>query len=143
MSEELATVQNQSIISMDTNNASVFFTGSLDTQADKVAFFNATQNPDTQLKDHINEKIELVNFFCQEIECESQTEPGAKDKCPRIILFAADGTTYACVSFGVLSSLKNILNIFGSPATWDEPLTVIPKLINKGADRSVLTLKIA
>lgn len=118
-----------------------YFSGSLDTVADKKAFYNATQNPDEQLKDHINETIDLVNIYVAPVELDSQEEPGAKVIAPRIVLFDADGTSYTCCSTGIYNSVRNIVQTFGEPKEWDEPITVQVKQISRGTN-NVLTLKI-
>lgn len=143
MSTELTTSNAKAEIVADLTAANAqYFSGNTDTKADKAALVNAIQNPDEQLRDHINEKIELVNIYIAPVECESQEVPGETVTCPRVILFAADGTTYSCVSKGVYNALKTIVQTFGEPSEWDEPLTVLCKQINKG-DRALLTLKIA
>ena len=142
MSTELTTTTKAAIVEDLTANNGYYFSGSLESKADKAAFVNAVQNPDEQLKDHVNEKIEVVNVYVAPVECDSQDVPGEKVTCPRTVLFAADGTSYSCVSKGVYNALGNILQTFGQPEEWEEPLAVIPKLVNKG-DRSMLTLKLA
>lgn len=42
----------------------------------------------------------------------------------RVILFDDQGNSYVTGSFFVLNDLRNIINIFGEPSTWDEPVMV-------------------
>lgn len=146
MSTELSTntAANETTLSiaqdMSTPNQ-FYFTGKLETKDDKKAFFNAIQNPDEQLRDHINERIDLVNIYIAPVMLESSEEPGVKVQCPRVVLFDADGTTYTCVSVGVYNALKGIVQTFGDPGEWDEPLPVQVKQISKGTNQ-LLTLKI-
>lgn len=118
-----------------------FFTGSLETQNDKKAFFNAIQNPDKQLRDHINKTIDLVNVYIAPVMLESSEEPGVKVQCPRIVLFDADGTSYTCVSIGVYNSLRTLFQTFGDPGEWEEPITVEVKQVSRGTNQ-LLTLKV-
>lgn len=140
---ELATQANTTVsIAEDMAQANqFFFTGSLETKDDKKAFFNAIQNPDKQLRDEINKKIDLVNVYIAPVMLESSEEPGVKVQCPRIVLFGADGTSYTCVSVGVYNSLKSLFQTFGDPGEWDEPITVEVKQVNRGTNQ-LLTLKV-
>lgn len=133
---------NQVSIAEDMAQANQFYyTGSLETKDDKKAFFNAIQNPDEQLRDHINKKIEVVNVYVAPVLLESSEEPGVKVQCPRIVLFGADGTSYTCVSVGVYNSLKTLFQTFGDPGEWDEPITVEVKQVSRGTNQ-LLTLKV-
>ena len=76
MNTELSTnvAANETTLSIaeDMSTANQFyFTGKLETKDDKKAFFNAVQNPDEQLRDHINEKIDLVNIYIAPVMLES------------------------------------------------------------------------
>ena len=133
---------NQVSIAEDMAQANQFYyTGSLETKDDKKAFFNAIQNPDEQLRDHINKKIEVVNVYVAPVLLESSEEPGVQVQCPRIVLFGADGTSYTCVSVGVYNSLKTLFQTFGDPGEWDEPITVEVKQVSRGTNQ-LLTLKV-
>lgn len=133
---------NQVSIAEDMAQANQFYyTGSLETKDDKKAFFNAIQNPDEQLRVHINKKIDLVNVYIAPVLLESSEEPGVKVQCPRIVLFGADGTSYTCVSVGVYNSLKTLFQTFGDPGEWDEPITVEVKQVSRGTNQ-LLTLKV-
>lgn len=141
---ELSTQVNTNQISIAEDMAQAnqfYYTGSLETKDDKKAFFNAIQNPDEQLRDHINKKIDLVNVYIAPVLLESSEEPGVKVQCPRIVLFGADGTSYTCVSVGVYNSLKTLFQTFGDPGEWDEPITVEVKQVSRGTNQ-LLTLKV-
>lgn len=141
---ELSTQVNTNQVSIAEDMAQTnqfYYTGSLETKDDKKAFFNAIQNPDEQLRDHINKKIDLVNVYIAPVLLESSEEPGVKVQCPRIVLFGADGTSYTCVSVGVYNSLKTLFQTFGDPGEWDEPITVEVKQVSRGTNQ-LLTLKV-
>lgn len=140
---ELATQANTTLSIADdmAQTNQFFFTGSLESQNDKKAFFNAIQNPDKQLRDHINKTIDLVNVYIAPVMLESSEEPGVKVQCPRIVLFDADGTSYTCVSIGVYNSLKTLFQTFGDPGEWEEPIMVEVKQVSRGTNQ-LLTLKV-
>lgn len=141
--QELATFEGQQFNVVDdiTSGKAYYFSGELETKDEKKAFYNAVQNPDEQLRDHINETIELVNIYAAPVELDSQEEPGVKVTAPRIILFDADGTTFTCCSVGIYNSMKQIIQTFGYPQDWDEPIKVQVKQISRGANQ-ILTLKV-
>ena len=108
-----------------------YYSGKTETADEKKALFNATANAEHKLKDVYVEAIEVTNETTGEVS-----------KCPRIILFDDKGKTYSCVSIGIYNTLRRLFATFGTPDTWDKPLTVVPKLISKGADKNILTLEV-
>lgn len=118
-----------------------YYSGKTETADEKKALFNATANAEHKLKDEINKPIKLKNVYVEAIEVTNETT-GEVSKCPRIILFDDKGKTYSCVSIGIYNTLRRLFATFGTPDTWDKPLTVVPKLISKGADKNILTLEV-
>lgn len=116
-----------------------YYSGKTETAEQKKALFNATANAENKLKDMVNVPIKLKDVYVEPIEVINE-KTGEASKCPRIILFDDKGKTYSCVSIGVYSTLRRLFATFGTPDTWDKPITVVPKLISKGADKNVLTL---
>lgn len=114
------------------------------TKKEKVDFYNAIQNPSYRLADMINKEITFNNIYVEEVLC-TREEDGqeVQNICPRIVLIdTTTGISFTCVSFGVLSSLKRIMDIFGAPETWDEPLTVEVKQITVRENKCLsLTVK--
>ena len=110
------------------------------TDEEKANLFNAINNPDERLSDCINMTINAKDLFVEIVEC-TNDETGEKTHCPRIVIVDAEGKSYQCVSVGVYSALKKIVQIFGAP-TWAKPIPLVVKQVTKGA-RKMLTLNIA
>jgi hypothetical protein len=95
-----------------------------------VAFYNATSNPVNKLKEHVNEVLSLVHVSVECVEVSKDDVPEGKTIAPRIVLIAADGQSYSCVSVGVYQSLKRMFTLLGNPDTWTEPVQIKPVLIS-------------
>lgn len=95
-----------------------------------VAFYNATSNPVSKLKEHVNEVLNLVHVSVECVEVRKDDEPEGKAIAPRIVLITDDGQSYACVSVGVYQSLKRMFMLLGTPDTWTEPVKIKPVLIS-------------
>lgn len=110
-----------------------------DTPEEKVTLFNAMNNPDERIADHINETIAVKDLFCEVVQCANQ-ETGEVSVCPRIVLIDDKGKSYASVSLGIYSAMKKLMSIYGQP-TWDKPIKVKVMQISKGT-RKMLSLKL-
>jgi len=110
------------------------------TREEKAALFNAMSNPDERLGDHINEIILIKDVFAETIQLTNE-ETGEIQNVPRIVLIAADGTSYAATSTGIFSALKRVFQLFGTP-TWEEPIPVKVLQVTR-KERKLLTLAIA
>lgn len=119
------------------SETSVYTSLKCDTDAEKVNFYNITNAPQERLGDHINEVINAKDIFCESVECVND-ETGEITNAPRIVIIDDKGVGYACVSMGVFSSLKKIMNLFGQP-TWEKPVKIKVGQIKKSA-KSILTL---
>lgn len=108
----------------------------------KAELFNAMNNPDERLADHINEVIKVKDVYCEPVELLNE-QTGLSTVNPRIVLIDEKGKSYQCVSFGVFNALKKIMSpaFFGAP-TWENPIPIKVKQITKG-QRSMLTLEIS
>lgn len=111
-----------------------------ETQAEKVALYNAMNNPSGRLADMINMDIDVKDIFVESVVLTNK-ETGEVQTCPRIVLICADGASYQCVSIGVFSALKKLLAVFGEPCTWESPIRLHVKQISKGT-RNMLTLEV-
>ena len=107
---------------------------------ERKALYRAMNNPDKRLKDCINLTINVRDIYVETVEL---TNPETGELLPnqRIVLIDTDGVSYQCVSVGIFSALKKLIQLFGAP-TWDDGLPVVVKQINK-KDRSMLTLELA
>lgn len=110
-----------------------------DTPEEKATLFNAMNNPDERIADHINETIAVKDLYCEVVQCVNQ-ETGEASTCPRIVLIDDKGKSYASVSLGIYSAMKKLMSIYGQP-TWDKPIKVKVMQISKGT-RKMLSLKL-
>lgn len=108
------------------NNMFCSITG--ETKQDKVRIYNAISNPANALSDCKGEILEIKDVIAHYVQMESMEDTGEIITAPRIVLIDKEGATYACVSTGIMQSLKQIFMLFGTP-TWEDPVKV--KVIEK------------
>lgn len=145
MEEEFKVDDQMEVGFVDTDYASEFTDSAhaaycsmkADTLEEKSKIFNAMNNPDQRLADYINRVIYVKDLFCETVDC---TKNGVTRKCPRIVLIDKDNVGYQCVSVGIYSACRKLIQIFGSP-TWSEPIPVEVRQVSKG-DRKMLTLSV-
>lgn len=111
-----------------------------ETAEEKAKVFNAMNNPEKRLADCINMTIPVKDIYVEVVYCTNQ-ETGERTACPRLVLIDEKGVGYQCVSIGIYSAIKKVIQIFGEP-TWAEPVKLRVKQITKGA-RKMLTLEVA
>ena len=149
---EVATVQAQAStrvnrfddegfsVTMDLTSAQTQFCSmKADTDDDKMVMFNAMNNPDKRLSDCINMKIMAKDLYIEVVNCTNE-ETGEITACPRIVIIDAENVSYQCVSVGIYSALKKVIQVFGTP-TWHNPIPLEIKQVTKGA-RKMLTLNV-
>lgn len=125
---------------------------------EKKALYNALETCDNLVNDCVGAKFGLVDVYVEKrvreyeeevdtptVDSETgevhDTKQVEKTKY-RTILFAEDGTTYATGSYGIFNSVSKIINAFGEPANWTEPLMVEIAKRPIGDGKSTLTLKL-
>lgn len=111
------------------------------TRKEAVAIYNAVNNPEERIGDNINKVIAVEHILIETVELTSKDNPFEKDLVPRTVLIDTKGKSYVAVSFGIFNSMKRIVQMFGEPSTWDEPVQVEIKQITKGENK-ILTLNI-
>lgn len=111
-----------------------------ESESDKMILFNAMNNPEYRLADYINNVISVKDVFCEIVDCVNE-ETGEVNQAPRIVLIDDEGNGYACVSLGIFSAVKKLMQVFGNP-TWETPLPLKVVQVTKGA-RKMLTLQVA
>lgn len=109
---------------------------------EKATMFNIMNGDCKRLGDMVNIPLAIKDVFVEVVDMLDKNT-GEVIKAPRIILIDKDNVGYACVSKGVFGSLKKLMmpDMFGQP-TWEPAINIIPQRIQKGADRSILTLSI-
>lgn len=106
---------------------------------EKKMLFNAMSSPDLKLRECINLEINVKDVYCEIVSI--TTEDGEQVEAPRIVLIDTQGTSYQCVSMGVMNSLKRLFVVFGYP-TWEEGIKVKVKQISS-KERQLLSLVVA
>ena len=144
------------LINVGKDNDTTYISKKVETKVDKISIYNALNNPDENVGDNINMKIELVDVLLEQIEMVNDEDDSIEvvaetgeifEEEPettvavRTVLIDKDGKSYQAVSKGVYNSIKQIINIFGEPSTWEDPLTVEVKQV-KVKRGSMLTLNI-
>lgn len=103
------------------------------TLEERAKVYNAINNPDAKLRDHINETIYVNDVYCEEV----MLEDGSIGH--RIVMIDKYGVSYSTMSTGVYNSMRNMMKIIGMPP-WEE-LPIKVKQINL-KEKQVLTLAI-
>ena len=105
----------------------------------KAKLYNIMNNPDKRLGDCINMTINAQDLYVEIVDCRNE-ETGEVSPAPRIVIIDDKGVGYQCVSVGIYSALKKVIQIFGAP-TWKTPVKLEVKQITKGA-KKMLTLNV-
>lgn len=136
---EMAISTNNEMSLTSATNQTSYCSFTANSKAEKIKLFKAMSAADKKLSDCINSTIEVKDVF-MEIVNMTNTETGEVTPTPRIVLFDKDGTSYSCVSFGIMNSLKRLFVVFGEP-TWEDGLKMkVVQISNK--DRKMLSLEI-
>ena len=107
-----------------------------ETRQEKAVLYNAVQNPDSKISDHINQKIQFVNVKMEQVEMTDE-ETGDTRKAIRTILITPEGKGILCTSNGIARSLYDMFNIFGTPDTWNgEVMECIVRQVETGKGRT-------
>lgn len=135
---EMLVVNEENYVRRLTGTDDCFTSLKATTTEEKIHLYNAMNNPDKKLGDCVNEIIKAKDLYCEEVECVNE-ETGEVTIAPRVVIVDDKGISYQCVSVGVWSAIKRLIAIFGVP-TWDEPIALKVKSINKDKKR-LLTLE--
>lgn len=100
--------------------------------------YNAVSNPE-KISAHLNKPIQMIHFYVEIIQCANETTGGIVN-VPRVVIIDKTGKGYQAVSVGVYNAIKRIVSMFGNPATWDEPVTVIPQNVDLGGGQHTFNL---
>lgn len=112
----------------------------------KRKLYKITNHPDYTLSEFINKPIKAVDIYVdsnQRMNKDPESENfGCYENKPRSIIIDENGKSYVSgVSIGIFNAIKEIIRIFGTPDTWDEPLTVIPVTV-KTPKGNMLSLEV-
>lgn len=123
-----------------TTRATQYCSMKAESDKEKAALFNATNNPDFRLADMINMEVRVKDVFVEAVHCTNR-DTGEVNVCPRVVLIDDKNVGYQCVSIGVFSAIKKLFGIYGEPMYWSAPIKMIVKQITKG-ERQMLTLNV-
>lgn len=123
---------------MDGTSAPSYCSFNPSDKAGKIRLYKAMTNSDKKLSDCINSTIDVVDVFMEMVNLVNK-DTGEPVASPRIVLFDKEGTSYSCVSFGVMGALKRLFMVFGEP-TWEDGIKLKVVQINS-RDRKMLSLE--
>lgn len=107
----------------------------------KTTLYNACANP-AKLSDNINIPIRMIHFYVEVIQCANK-DTGEIVSVPRVVIIDEKGKGFQAVSVGIYNAIKRIVSMFGSPADWDEPVTVMCQNVDLGGGQHTYNLTIA
>lgn len=99
-----------------------------DTPEEKAKLYRAMTNPDKKVSDCINQAFQLADVYIELVEM-TQEDTGEVRQVPRVVLFAADGTTYAATSQGVYNAIQRLSLVYGPPSWKTAPIPVVIRQI--------------
>lgn len=158
MTNENKEVKERGLIMQDDSifqsaNKEMFCTMDLEDKGNMVALYNSLQECDVKLNDIKGTTIEIVDLFVEKKEVAERDEKTdevivdeetgeVKTKTRfRTILFGTDGKTYVSAAYGVYSSLRQIIPIFGNPSK-ENPIKVKvgTRKLRSGRESLILTV---
>lgn len=92
------------------------------TREGKIKLYSALQNAE-KLDEHLNEPLAMSNAVAQAVQV-TDDQTGEVSTTVRVIIVTADGKAYAATSPTLAAGLNTMFGIFGTPNTWDTPLTI-------------------
>lgn len=113
------------------STAPVYTTLDVSTKEGKKKLYQIKNHPDHTLSDFINKPIRITDIYVDvnpRMNKDHDSENfGVVENKPRTVLIDENGESYVSgVSIGIFNAVKEIIRTFGDPATWDEPLEVVP-----------------
>lgn len=116
----------------------------MNTDEEKKLVFNAANRADKALRECVNMTINMTGLYIEPVEFAAKDDDGNEIEgktaiCPRMVIFAEDGSTYGCCSLGAYTSIKRIVSMYGLPNNWKHPITIVPGLVASGKNQ-ILTI---
>lgn len=93
------------------------------TDEEKKKLFNTLESCDVLLNDCVGNEIAIKDIYIEEKNVVDE-ETGELRIKYRTIIFDENGQTYATGAYGIYNVLKKIVQIYGTPDLWQEPLKV-------------------
>lgn len=106
---------------------SPFVSFNVDDPAAQIKLYNAMNSPEYRLSDMINKPIKMVDAVL--VPCMlTSNETGEAQEAVRSIIIDDEGKTYAATATGIMSSLRNMFNVFHT-LHFETPITVTVKQV--------------
>lgn len=134
---ELATTGNavQDLIAQGAGAMVTSLAASTGDRAAAQRVFNAMNNPQEKVANHINETVEVSDFLIEMVEMEKQDAygngTGEMEVVPRVVLVSPDGTAYQAVSRGIANVIRNLIACCGM-APWSPAVQLKIKQVAVG-----------
>lgn len=93
------------------------------TDEEKKKLFNTLESCDVLLNDCVGNEIAIKDIYIEERNVIDEGTGELRTKY-RTIIFDENGQTYATGAYGIYNVLKKIVQIYGTPDLWQEPLKV-------------------
>lgn len=140
------TAANPFALSVGNANKPAYTSLDVTTPTGKKKLYHITNHPDYNISDFINKIIAIKDIYVDVNPHLNKDEKSENYRTyqykPRTVLIDTEGKSYvAGVSIGIFNAVREILRIFGEPATWVEPLEVMPVLV-KTPKGNMLSLEI-
>ena len=111
-----------------------------DTTEDKMKLLAAMGQADVKGEELEKEPLSVADVMLHPVTITDE-KTGASVDCVRTVLISPDGRTAAFVSDGIVSSLGNVIQVFGEP-TWTKPLLMQVVQVNTRKGRRTYNLRV-
>lgn len=122
-------VMDNSVMAVHSALGGSFCSFDTSTVEGKKRVFRAMSNPDVRLKSMINKQIRVVDVFAKATTLTNEDTGEVRDGVT-VVFFDDLGVSYASTSTGVANATRAMLEIYGEPANWTEPVTIMPKEVS-------------
>lgn len=106
---------------------------------EKKKVFNAMNNTDYALSEHLEQPIKVVDYLIH--DCDIEDDNGDTNHAKRLVLFDDEGKTYSTVSNSTYDAFGKIVTIFGEPSEWNGEIS-IKALEKKSRKYKFITLEV-
>lgn len=89
----------------------------------KATLYNALSSAGERLGDYVGDAIEVANVVIQGCKFTDE-ETGEVTNGSRLILVGPEGQIYKSTSRGMVRAAVQLVEMFGTPDQWGEPLTI-------------------
>lgn len=128
------------IAEFETDIPSFFCSFKAETVEEKAALYNAMNDPDVQIADHIGQMINMRDIIIEAIDL--LNEEGELHTVPRCTIIDVDGNSYSSTSIGIYNALRKISGIFHK-SHFENGLPVRVKQLSLEGGRRTYTLNLA